>query len=287
MSVGGGVVADAERRRIVEEGLESALIMEDDMDWDVRLKPQLERIALGSRSVLSGLPPILAPAAVAALTKPGPPSSPYGDGWDVLWLGHCGEHFPENLAENKGLADNDPARAAMSRKYAMANDLTVPPLDQLKGLVDFRAHGEHMRWVHVTAAPICTFAYALSQRGAQRVLFDLSVDRLGGPFDVALSWLCRRAVGAWSSIAKAGGELDKADIKTDEGDLGLRTTCLTVTPPLFYHHKAKGPVSGDSDIQMVGGDGKGREKGATENIVWSARNNLRNMLLDRPLESQF
>ncbi|KAJ8126256.1 hypothetical protein O1611_g7380 [Lasiodiplodia mahajangana] len=57
---------------IVEEGLESALIMEDDMDWDVRLKTQLKQIAEGARHVMPSNEPS---------------SSPYGAGWDVLWLG--------------------------------------------------------------------------------------------------------------------------------------------------------------------------------------------------------
>lgn len=258
------------------------------MDWDVRLKPQLERVAHGARSILSQLPSAFSPSSKRLDGRP--PVSPFGDGWDVLWLGHCGEHFPEDLGENKGLATDDPARVAMSRKYDIPRDPSVPPLDSIRGLVDFRAHPEHTRWVHVTAAPICSFAYALSQRGAQRVLFDLSIDRLGGPFDNALSWLCRRAVGSWADISRAAAEgvaLDDAEMSTDKGDLGLRSTCLSVTPPLFYHHRARGPMTGDSDIQTVGGNGEAREKGTTENIVWSARNNIRNMMLDRPMESQF
>lgn len=39
-------------RRIVDEDLESALIMEDDMDWDVRLRSQLEEVAKGAPRLL-------------------------------------------------------------------------------------------------------------------------------------------------------------------------------------------------------------------------------------------
>jgi len=156
------------------------------VDWDVRLKHQLEEIAGGTRSILSRLPTRFSPRSSPNSL---PPDSPYGNGWDVLWLGHCGEHFAEEMEENKGLAGDDPARIAMSLKHIMTNDVTVPPADRLTGgAIDFKAHPEFTRWVHVTAAPICTFAYALSQNGARRVLFDLSVDRLGGPFDNALSW---------------------------------------------------------------------------------------------------
>ncbi|KAK7983924.1 hypothetical protein PG989_011326 [Apiospora arundinis] len=206
-------------RRIVEEDLESALIMEDDMDWDVRLQSQLETVAKGTRALLgSGSKPI----------------SPYGDGWDLLWLGHCGEIFPEQLDENKG--------EPLYSKFVIKNDQTVPPLDKITGLVDFKAYPEFTRWVHVTGAPICSFAYALSKRGAQKVLFDLSVDRLDANFDNALGTFCRNG----------------------------------------------GTIGSESDINDHGDDNnKIREKGTTENIMWSARNNIKNMLMNTKMESQF
>jgi hypothetical protein len=234
--------------------------MEDDMDWDVRLKPQLERVAQGARALLGSA---------------SGPSSPYGDDWDILWLGHCGEVFPELLDENKAKPADDVGRKYMQRKFVIENDLTVPPRDKVTGIIDFKQSPEHTRWVHITGAPICTFAYALSQRGARKVLFDLSVDRLSGPFDNSLAWLCRRSV---SSV----GVKDAAQA----GDRGLDAKCISVTPPVFFHHKAKGSVNGDSDIQTIA-DGAVREKGVTENIVWSARNNIRNMIMGTRMESQY
>ncbi|CAN8104803.1 unnamed protein product [Discula destructiva] len=281
-------------RRIVEENLDSALIMEDDMDWDVRLKPQLELIATGTRAVLSSLPDILFPTGrgrVSSASSSSPfPVSPYGDDWDILWLGHCGEPFPQELPELKDLPATDPGKQAMSHHFTIFNDATVPPLDKVTGIVDFKAHPERTRWVHVTAAPICTFAYAVSLRGARKILHDLSVDRLTGPFDNALAGLCRRAVGSWSRQLARGDEDED-----DGGDRGLDAKCLSVTPPLFFHHKARGLVSADSDIQNYGGVGAGgpspppevRDRGSTENIVWSARLNLANMIMRREMESQW
>ncbi|KAI0380888.1 glycosyltransferase family 25 protein [Hypomontagnella monticulosa] len=247
-------------RRIVEEDLGSALIMEDDMDWDVRLKPQLERVAQGAR---------------ALLVSAAKPNSPYGDDWDLMWLGHCGEVFPELLDENKEKPINHPGVKYMSRKFVIENDVTVPPRDSVTGLVDFKSSPEYTRWVHITGAPICTFAYALSQRGARKVLFDLSVDHLTGPFDNALAGLCRRAISTWG--------VEDQEIA---GDRGLDAKCVSVTPPIFFHHKARGLVGGDSDIQTVK-NGEIREKGKTENIVWSARNNIKNMIMGTGMESQF
>ncbi|KAJ3568062.1 hypothetical protein NPX13_g6546 [Xylaria arbuscula] len=213
-------------RRIVEEDIETALIMEDDMDWDVRLKTQqLPQIAERARYFWD---------------SGNIPSSPYGDSWDVLWLGHCGEIFPEVLPENEG--------KPLHPKYIIPNDDTVPPLDKITGLVEFDKYPEFTRWVHVSGGPICSFAYALSQRGARKVLYDLSIDHLGGPFDNALAGFCRDG---------ASGNPD-----------GLRAKCLSVTPPIFFHHRAKGPFKSDSDIQAISST-EWREKGTTENIRWS------------------
>lgn len=246
-------------RKIVEEDLESALIMEDDMDWDVRLRSQLEDVAKGSRMLLN---------------SKSNPSSPYGDGWDVLWIGHCGEPFPEALDENKNKPEDHPGIQYMKTRYSIQNDMTVPPPEKTTGMIDFHAH-PHTRFVHISAAPICTFAYALSQAGARKVLFDLSVDHLTGAYDNALAGLCRRSV---SSVGEEN--LDPGN------DRGLNTKCISVTPPVFFHHKPKGLVSGDSDIQSIGSDAV-RDKGTTENIMWSARNNIRNMIMNTEMESQF
>jgi hypothetical protein len=238
--------------------------MEDDMDWDVGLKAQLGQVAQGVQQLLG------------TSTSPLHSTSPYGDEWDVLWLGHCGEVFPEMLDENQRKPADDASLVYMQRKFVIENDTTVPRRDHLTGLVDFEHYPEHTRWVHITGAPICTFAYALSRRGAKKVLFDLSVDHLMGPFDNSLAGLCRRAV----SVAGVSKDALTA------GDSGLNAKCISVTPPLFFHHKAKGNLVGDSDIQTTA-DGVIRQKGSTENIVWSARDNIKNMIMGIPVQSQF
>lgn len=173
----------------------------------------------------------------------------------------CGEIFPETLPENAGKPHHP--------KYVIEKDETVPPLNKITGLVDFKQYPEFTRWVHISGGPICSFAYALSRRGARKVLLDMSIDRLGAPVDNALASLCRDG---------ASGNAD-----------GLRARCISVTPPLFFHHRAKGSTGRDSDIQggSEGAPASFREKGSTENIVWSARNNIRNMILGLEMENQF
>lgn len=202
------------------------------MDWDINIKAQLSQFAPGARQILDSSSPT------------GPDDSPYGDDWDLLWLGHCGEHFPETVEPKLDNPD--------TRKYVIENDPTVPGYDHVTGFVGWRDYPEHTRFIHRSGAPICTFAYAVSYKGAQKLLYSLSVDGLHGPFDNSLSDLCRYQF------------------------YGIN--CVSVNPPYFFHHRGKGYTSGDSDIQRVEGSGEVREKGITENIVFSARLNLAQML---------
>lgn len=240
---------------IVENQISSALIMEDDMDWDAHLKSQLQGVARGARRIF-----------------PEPsrhPNSPYGDNWDILWLGHCGEPFPENLEENSGLEES--ARLKMATKYLIRDDSTVPPQSQVSHLVDWGLFPAQTRIVHMSAAPICSFAYAVSQKGARKLLHALSVDGLHMAFDNSLAQICRDGV---------------FDLGRDrEG--GYKAKCISINPTIMFHHKARGLVSADSDIQSYGKGGDVREAGMTESIVWSTRLNLKNLLAGKPLDAQF
>src|SRR5439155_16291282 len=80
-----------------KRNVSSTLIMEDDADWDVALKYQLVQFAHGSRYLLNTSP-------LDSLF------SPYGDGWDVLWLGHCGAWTEESDM----------------RRFVIPHDPTVP-----------------------------------------------------------------------------------------------------------------------------------------------------------------
>ena len=121
----------------------------------------------------------------------------------------------------------------------------------------------------MSGGPICSFAYALSQEGARKVLYGLSVDGLTGAFDNALAGLCR-----WGREGNEGRE--RLDMR-----------CVSVTPGYFVHHRSKGDVGKDSDIQKSDDNGALRETGTTENIVWSVRINIGNLLAGKDMVSQF
>lgn len=208
--------------------------MEDDVDWDIRLLTQLPEYAKGIRT-LSHIP----------LSKH--QNSPYGDDWDVLWPGHCGDELPSTF--NKDIQDD---------LYIINNDDTVAPKSAQPRLKTLANYPENTRIIHKAGAPICTFGYGISYRGAQKILMALGVK--GGAnlaFDNAVAFLCR------------------------DGLLDMQ--CYSVEPELFHHHRPAGAMNKDSDINSWGeGDAKGtRERGSTEMIIWSARLNLEQLIMGR------
>jgi hypothetical protein len=125
--------------------------------------------------------------------------------------------------------------------------------------------------VQIKASPVCSFAYALTQTGARKAMLNL-----GGPaltdikasFDTMFTEACR-------------GE---KDISGSEP-----TTCLTVSPPYFVHHRARGSATSDYDISPPDEKDRNvtREMGFSEGIVFSTRLNARNLIEGREPESQY
>ncbi|KAI3338826.1 glycosyltransferase family 25 protein [Ustulina deusta] len=103
---------------------------------------------------------------------------------------------------------------------------------------------QHTMYSDETVPPLSKIAdllsYALSQDDARNVL----PDHLKGAFGNALAGPCR----------------DGVSYNTD----WLQAKCISVTPPVFFHHRAKNHVTGDR---------------TTEKIIWSARNYIRNAML--------
>lgn len=249
---------------MVEQNISSALIMEDDVDWDLRIKPQLQEFAKASRYLLQPIPGTKnehydttnprrsSDEQGRDLTLEGtvtlPTTSPYGDldRWDVLWLGHCGVRFAEPSDEGVPLG-----------RVLMQNDETVPERQHLKeewgSAAAYEQYPQHTRIVHTPVRAACTLAYALSLPAARRLLYEFGVKTLDHSFDMLLRHACQGTHGR-----------------------KLRT-CLTVQPQLFQHHRAAGASSKNSDINQSGGedDGKAENPHAyTPNIRMSTRVNF-------------
>lgn len=72
-------------RRIVDERLSSALLLSSDAVWDARIQLQLSAFR-GAAQNLTNSP------NQSLRNDVHPPDSPYGNDWDVLWLGHYGKN---------------------------------------------------------------------------------------------------------------------------------------------------------------------------------------------------
>ena len=193
--------------RVVHNNYASTLIIEDDVDWDVRLKSLFRDFALSSHTLaqhagsapvdFDNLPPTTAPIV-----------SPYGDDWDLLWLGHCGMHLPgAGLVIHK----NDPSVPEPQYLHSWNENERTPLM----------AYSAHTRVVmRESTVPVCPLAYALSQPGARKLIYSLGLQKFDAPFDVMLRSWCQE-----------GGVI-----------------CPATIPQLFDHYRRKGQTSLDSDI---------------------------------------
>lgn len=215
---------------IVTQNLGSGLVIEDDADWSIYIKDQLEHVATGSQYITN------APDDYV-------PSSPYGDDWDLLWLGHCGSSF----------------RNPPNRRYVIENDPTVPPPHHRSNnnVPDFAAAGydNATRAVYEAGGGLCTASYALSLRGARKILAHYTNTLNFAPIDLGLHKLCAEQI------------------------LGFR--CVAVFPQLWGSHRQAGFVSRDSDINGKGlREGNIRKEPMTFNIVHSVRLNADRIIVN-------
>ena len=136
---------------IIDNNLSSALIVEDDADWDVGLKTQLTQFALGSRHFLDA--------------SSSEPRSPYGDGWDMLWFGYCAQSEPTKKPFSRFIITNDTTVRSPDHRLHMWNPEPSLTYDL--------PHNKTTRVVYRSAGGICSFAYALSYTGARKYISNL------------------------------------------------------------------------------------------------------------------
>ncbi|KAF2104799.1 hypothetical protein NA57DRAFT_71005 [Rhizodiscina lignyota] len=265
---------------VVQENLTTALIVEDDVDWDVRIKSQLVQFARGASVLTQPLrgsrPGFADPSFPNPNTKVEadssqfeidmadapetvvPSDSPYGDSWDVLWLGHCGTKFPE-----AGSWPSTPLGRAVFR-----NDDTVPQTQHLGAYSHLafeystdelqQTYPNHTRVVHHAAGTSCSLAYAVNQRSARRLLYELGLKKLNAQFDLMLSQYC------------------------DGKDGRQYHNCLTVQPALIKSHQPAGLKSSLSDVSTDDDDGMVLSDPFTNHIRVSTRINLSRLLEGTP-----
>ncbi|KAK5096080.1 hypothetical protein LTR70_001490 [Exophiala xenobiotica] len=255
-------------REIVDKGYGSALIFEDDADWDIRLKDQLRDFAIASNGLLSQYPgthePHFANRAGDYIdysdlatwlrvqdSRIQTPHSPYGDGWDVLWLGNCGMRMAARADEWQTLPivrQADPTVLPVEH-YAHWDWADPHPYDNYPNRTRL--------YLSQPSDGVCSIAYAVSQQGARRILLELGIERADKAMDLMLQDFCQ---GGW--------------------DGGLPHPCWGVLPPLFEQYRPAGLESKDSDIVTGSDEVRFRVDGFTANIQQSVRMNARKLLAE-------
>ncbi|MCJ1292122.1 hypothetical protein MMC34_003672 [Xylographa carneopallida] len=234
---------------VVHKNYTSALIMEDDADWDVRLKPLLRDFAL-SYNALARIPNATTLDYDSLPLVQPPSTSPYGDDWDLLWLGHCGMHLPFH-----GLAFHHNDTSVPEAKHLRSWDI-----NEISPLVTYPPHTRVV--MRQAEMPVCSLVYAISQRGARKLLYSLSLQKLDSPYDVMLRAWCEGADGKEAQL------------------------CPGVLPQLFDHYRRAGSKTVDSDISEP--NEEVREKEETLNIRWSVRLNMEKLLRgERDYDNQY
>lgn len=138
---------------VLSSNLSSALILEDDADWDVAIRHQTPAIANAIRDLTDGV------------------VGPWGFNWDYLALGHCG------------------AGAVKDDKYRLIKDPTTAPAEDYKALWGQEKElKNHTRFVHESTGAVCAFGYAVSRQGARKLVEKLS--GAGQPLDIDYAMFC-------------------------------------------------------------------------------------------------
>lgn len=178
------------------------------------------------------------------LTVP-PLHSPYGDDWDLLWLGQCAMRFPTPehplIPKARIIKLDDPTVPEPRYMWSFTNPFSL-----------IQDYPPHTRAYHHAQEGVCTLSYAISQRGARKLLQEIALKDVSDAVDILLRFFC-------------------------DGEYGRKKgVCLTTQPGLVQHHRPPGPERANSDI---GDHGDGwRERGMTDMVRWSVRLNAERVL---------
>ena len=137
-------------RRIVDENIFSALLISSNAVWDERIRYQLSGFRDAAKTLTNhGLSP-------SPLNDPNPVYGPYGNDWDVLWLGHCGKN-----------SDAFYSSTTSANGVPRAKIWTAPdgrPLEDQYSSTEVRLTSDR------PVGELCLSSYAVSYRGAVKLL---------------------------------------------------------------------------------------------------------------------
>lgn len=220
----------------IASGAETALFVEDDVDFGVNIKAQMQFLSDVMLKHTGQAPPEDATGASAKAFR-----YPYGkDWWDLFWIGFYGI---EALPQTEVVSYSDSFALPWERLTSKFNDY----FERIRSEIKATGQDQPQQLV-ITAAPMGTYAFALTRQNAQRIVGMLRKKRVQ-QFDLALHIDCK----------------------------GLVHRCVAPTPPLMHHHR----VFGQKSIVEAGTQNDGlhdldwwrHQHKYTYNVEWSARCN--------------
>ncbi|KAH8591350.1 hypothetical protein B0O99DRAFT_690711 [Bisporella sp. PMI_857] len=164
--------------KMIRDRVQTAMIMEDDVDWDVMIKAQMTDFARGTRHIQR--------ASHSTF-------SPYGDGWDILSTGHCGLQNKMKEDQDYWVTDEDPTVLHYDlRTWSRTPNLTPSILS-----------GNRTRLVLSVHRFTCLASYAITLEGAARIVYDQSVLQNAKPIDLALAQICAKSMYGFNTCLGA------------------------------------------------------------------------------------
>lgn len=203
-------------QRVFDEGWETALIIEGDVDWDLDIKSQMQLLASTTRALANARHD-----PSTQITDNNPTTNPYGHEWDMLWIGAC------------------------------ANPPGPPNSELCPG-----ENGSHAHWVYYPHGGLCcNWAYAVTRASAKSLLVwlqdldeptDFAMSRWCGLNDCIVVW-----PELFGSFTPPGGrrrgsdnDPNRAEEKEDLEKGSTRNIVNSATVDLFEKLGHKGLWSG-------------------------------------------
>ncbi|KAH8807897.1 hypothetical protein F5884DRAFT_881435 [Xylogone sp. PMI_703] len=158
-------------RKVIEENIETAIIVEDDADWDVNIHDIFRELSKQMRK--------------GELRKERPSReemrrAPYGLDWDLLYIGSCWD-LPNE--------DNRPKHQTYDDPFAPnSQEMSGSYRNELEGWGVKLAPNTRMRVLAPSWYSVCTIGYAVTRQGAQKLLYTVgNGEGLNSPIDLAMS----------------------------------------------------------------------------------------------------
>ncbi|KAK9446752.1 uncharacterized protein V1518DRAFT_422968 [Limtongia smithiae] len=202
-------------RYIVDNRIETALILEDDVDWDVHLRDQMTAFANGLRSSPSAK--LRKPFSADELER-----APYGLDWDII-------HFAASKVVPPPAPFNTLAKYSdvYRQSTETANNACFAGWFCWREQMKKAGLTEQERYISPSYDTVGLAAIAVSFRGAQRLLYFLSYKELTDTLDNSVSALLQQGyVHGWSVVPPLMAEwkinsITDSDLNTiDLGQIG-------------------------------------------------------------------